>query len=408
MAVTIFIGNLLTCIVFLSKTRLRETYMNVFLISLAVSDFLVSILVFPGYTTVCSCSCVTAVRFRHCKLLEGIKDYVLLVNVFNILCITFDRYVAVLQPLNYNSKINKSSSATMLVCAWTIPLPLAYMKPLLVAVNEEIFRQKVNRSIYDIVAVIVFIMIPMCIIVAVNGLIINVIRKQTARINPLGNTHSNTSNIESDGGLESHMSLKNNPRQLYDDHITQHQPPVSRDNLLAVQDSTLRESRYDNIVVESSSISVEVTLVNYDVHHDNIENGNNTQGSRDNSIVNGPINVENYGKQTTMSNNDSNNPSLRPMPAITTRLKTLTRQIKDSSGTRSCLAVSAIFVVCWIPWSLFNVLRPFSRDVLHDVHLIEKISLLFLYFQSMTNPFVYSLYRKDFREAAKDLLNKLR
>jgi hypothetical protein len=91
----------------------------------------------------------------------------------------------------------------------------------------------------------------------------------------------------------------------------------------------------------------------------------------------------------------------------TKRLRKLSREKKERNGTRSCLIVALIFVICWIPRCLFNFFLLFPpRDII-NLYLLEKISMLFLFLQSLTNPLVYSVYRKDFRQAAKDLIRKI-
>lgn len=532
-ALVIFIGNFLTCIVFLSKKRLRQVYMNVFLISLAMSDFLVSVLVFPGYVVLCV-SCVTSQYDRRhtvCIILDGLKDYVLLTNVFSVLCITFDRYIAVLRPFKYLTTITKRSVIVMLVSSWLLPWPIAYMKQILMEISPTIFHDKLARTIYDNIVVFLCIISPMFGIAVINCMITKVIRKQHARIH----YHSNM-NIASYQPRED-TSFNQGSRDGSNDHITSRQEesynresrsdsqksrdvndlsleqlpsdvalqPLNRSRDLTEEtygsrddkerETALNESLELEIQDQSYSCrslqgqsskteSYELDL-NDKVSHDNRDVASDvTQSNKD--YINSenladnvsvaqtfhPQDISNVYREYKQSDNsktqdkvlsksskmrcsfkvtkpsdpsrlsitanggfsldeehdrslDDTKPSMSNKPitsrrvknkhnkdscnsstSLTERLRKISRELRESNGTRSCLVVSMIFVVCWIPRCLLNIFRLFlSRDFVDD-DLLERMSMLFLFFQSLMNPLVYSFYRKDFRQAAKEFLYK--
>lgn len=184
--VAIFIGNLFTCAVFLSKHQLRRTYMNAFLISLACSDFLMAILVLPGFTLFCKhCPALPfslSPESKACGVLDGLKDFVFLATVFNVLAITFDRYQAVLQSLRYRSRINKKTVTLILVLVWSVPWPIAYLKHILALADPLILKGKNRSFIYDNVVVFTCIISPMVVLLVVNSLLTREIRGQQAKI----------------------------------------------------------------------------------------------------------------------------------------------------------------------------------------------------------------------------------
>ena len=61
------------------------------------------------------------------------------------------------------------------------------------------------------------------------------------------------------------------------------------------------------------------------------------------------------------------------------------------------------FVVCWLPRAFYYLFYLFDRPDLVTL-LLRKLSVTFLLFQSSTNPFIYSFYRREFRQAVKILI----
>lgn len=74
-------------------------------------------------------------------------------------------------------------------------------------------------------------------------------------------------------------------------------------------------------------------------------------------------------------------------------------------GTMSCVFVVLIFIISWLPRAFLNLCNLFGRRDL-TTPLLVKFSLFFLFFQSSVNPFIYSFFRNDFRQAARRLLKR--
>ena len=90
-------GNCFTFLVFVTSKRLRQSYMNVFLLNLAVADVMMSTFVVP-YNVLCNSCSESALQF--CWLMAGLKDIALGGTVFNLAAISLDRFLAVIRPLH--------------------------------------------------------------------------------------------------------------------------------------------------------------------------------------------------------------------------------------------------------------------------------------------------------------------
>lgn len=77
---------------------------------------------------------------------------------------------------------------------------------------------------------------------------------------------------------------------------------------------------------------------------------------------------------------------------------------RKRKGTIACALVVIVFVVSWIPRISFNIQFLVSGNLSEINSLLQKLSIYFFILQSAVNPFIYSFYRADFRQAAVKLL----
>ena len=82
-------------------------------------------------------------------------------------------------------------------------------------------------------------------------------------------------------------------------------------------------------------------------------------------------------------------------------------KLRARKGSFSCALVALVFIVSWLPRGFYQVSRLCNRVDLVSP-LLVKLSLLFLFLQSAINPFIYSVYKREFRVAAKALLKRTR
>nr|XP_057937968.1 trace amine-associated receptor 1-like isoform X3 [Doryrhamphus excisus] len=99
-----------------TKCRQLHTPTNLLLLSLAVSDFLVGLLVWPGEIYMRS-SCWTLGDVL-CFLYNSMSLIIMSVSVGNMVLISADRYVAICDPLHYNTKVTVKRVQLCVCLCW--------------------------------------------------------------------------------------------------------------------------------------------------------------------------------------------------------------------------------------------------------------------------------------------------
>lgn len=177
--VIILTGNFFALVVFLTTEKLRRSKMNVLLVSLATWDVLMSLLVAPFYAVYCGRGCQYSLR-SYCWLMRGAKDCVKIGTTLNLYAITYDRYIAVLRPLQYTSKLTPKRITSMLAVVWSLPMILASIRNFWQHNGSD---TRFANKLYDSIIVLGFVVLLVVLMLITNVKIMRAIRKQADREN---------------------------------------------------------------------------------------------------------------------------------------------------------------------------------------------------------------------------------
>ncbi|XP_075940233.1 trace amine-associated receptor 1-like [Anarhichas minor] len=111
-------GNLLV-IISVFYFRQLHTPTNYLILSLAVADLLVGIIVFPLSMAFSLSSCLYY-EGLFCKVRSTFDITLSTASILNLCCISIDRYYAICQPLTYTTKISYRVIVIMILVSWGV------------------------------------------------------------------------------------------------------------------------------------------------------------------------------------------------------------------------------------------------------------------------------------------------
>lgn len=168
LAVFITLENLLVCVL-VARYKSLQTFTNGFVVSLALVDFLHGCVVLPMF-----------IGKAPGLVLSYMVTTVLLANISTMMALTFDRYLAVLHHLAYQSFMEKHFYKIIIV-SWVLPIGISLI-PLCYSSNFTLKEHKIFVYFIVIVGVVVpymFIMVAYVLIFRRVGELVKYLARQT-------------------------------------------------------------------------------------------------------------------------------------------------------------------------------------------------------------------------------------
>ncbi|XP_076847049.1 dopamine receptor D4a [Brachyhypopomus gauderio] len=144
--VVIICGNLLVCLSVYTEKALKTTT-NYFIVSLAVADLLLAVLVLPLFVYAEFLDGVWTLNTTICDGLMTMDVMLCTASIFNLCAISIDRFIAVSVPLNYSRRHVDQRQAALLSATWVLALAVA--SPVLFGVNDVPNRRRDECKLED-------------------------------------------------------------------------------------------------------------------------------------------------------------------------------------------------------------------------------------------------------------------
>lgn len=142
----IICGNVLVCLSVYKEKALKTTT-NYFIVSLAVADLLLAVLVLPLFVYAEFQGGVWSLNMVVCDWLMAMDVMLCTASIFNLCAISIDRFIAVSIPLNYNRKHVDQRQIILLSATWLLALAVA--SPVIFGINNVPHRDPTVCKLED-------------------------------------------------------------------------------------------------------------------------------------------------------------------------------------------------------------------------------------------------------------------
>ncbi|KAM5135996.1 histamine H3 receptor [Mantella aurantiaca] len=375
--VTTVLGNALVMLAFVVDSSLR-TQNNYFLLNLAISDFLVGALCIPLYVPY-----VLTGRWSFgrsvCKLWL-VLDYLLCTSsVFNIVLISYDRFISVTRAVSYRAQQTNSRHAVLkMSMVWLLAFLLygpaiitwEYIAGKSIIPDGECFAEFFYNWYFLITASTIEFFTPFISVTFFNvSIYLNIQRRTKARLDLLQEPYSQTTT-----------------------DYTKPAPEPSKSSSLKcwkVTHKTFKKGQSDGEAYKSAEAEVLERV----------------RGVKRASLNGSTLSVLGKTRSTRRSFTESGStPSLeKRMRMVSQGIAQRFRLSRDKKVAKSLAVIVCAFGICWAPYTLLMIIRAACRG-----HCIPEswyeASFWLLWVNSAVNPVLYPLCHYSFRRAFKKIL----
>uniref|UniRef100_A0A2M4AM59 Putative 5-hydroxytryptamine receptor 1 n=1 Tax=Anopheles triannulatus TaxID=58253 RepID=A0A2M4AM59_9DIPT len=333
------IGNILVCVAVCLVRKLRRPC-NYLLVSLAVSDLCVALLVMPPALLY---EVLEEWRFGEvfCDIWVSFDVLSCTASILNLCAISVDRYWAITKPLEYGVKRTPRRMIACIALVWLAAACIS-LPPLLILGNEHRVNGQPACSVcqnffYQIYATVGAFYIPLAVMLFVYCQIFRAARRIV-------------------------MEEKRAQKRLES----------------AINGATVTNVQNEKKLPLPLTTTATTTTVNH--------------GS-------GPIDGPLTGKLLATSGGKGTAGATAPSSPQHKRLRFQLAKERKASTTLGI--IMSAFTICWLPFFILALVRPFMKD---DHRTLSSFFLWLGYANSLLNPIIYATLNRDFRKPFQEIL----
>lgn len=404
------VGNILVILSVFTYKPLRIVQ-NFFIISLAVADLTVAILVLPlnvAYSIIGQ----WVFGIYVCKLWLTCDILCCTSSILNLCAIALDRYWAITDPINYAQKRTLDRVLLMIGIVWILSLIIS--SPPLLGWNDwpDVFEPDTPCRLTSQPGFVIFsssgsFYIPLIIMAVVYFEIYVATKKRlrerakATKISTITSTKTKQTTKESDHNDQDSVSSEAN----HNDHPGSTRL-VSDDKKRKSTPKKKQKRKYwckkDN---SHNKLIVPILTRDENSASDILENMETRQtSSESNSKEHHDDEIE-VLQQLTKKTNSEKRPVVNQQSAVYQFIEEKQRisLTRERRAARTLGIIMGVFVVCWLPFFVLYVVIPFCSSCCLSNKFINFITWLG-YINSALNPLIYTIFNMDFRRAFKKLL----
>ncbi|KAL1492090.1 hypothetical protein ABEB36_012583 [Hypothenemus hampei] len=380
--ITTIIGNILVCVCIFLVRKLRRPC-NYLLVSLAVSDLCVAILVMPM-------ALIYEIKGKWifgeiaCNLWVSLDVLSCTSSILNLCMISVDRYYAITKPLEYGVKRTPRRMIVWIVLVWCLAAMIS-LPPLLIIGNEHTQKEEggeiindvclVSQDIgYQVYATMCSFYIPLSVMIVVYYKIFRAARRI------VNEERRAQSHLEPHCYLE--ISVKNGDG-----------PPQNK-----ISSQSPANSSKVNHRSSSASTNTVCSLDQSGGRCFKTRHSNESQCPMLSSITKKTSKLK-HPKSSILS------AVVKASPSTNSNQKKLRFQLaKERKASTTLGIIMSAFIFCWLPFFVLALIRPFLAVTTTVLNTLSSLFLWLGYTNSLFNPIIYATLNRDFRKPFKAIL----
>ncbi|KAK9717802.1 7 transmembrane receptor (rhodopsin family) [Popillia japonica] len=383
------VGNILVCVAVCLVRKLRRPC-NYLLVSLAVSDLCVAILVMP-MAMIYEIKQTWIFGEIACNLWVSFDVLSCTASILNLCMISVDRYNAITKPLDYGVKRTPKRMIIYVFLVW-LGAACISLPPLLILGNEH--EQEVNGTTtnvcvvcqhigYQIYATLCSFYIPLAVMILVYYKIFRAARRivlDEKRAQSHLDAHCYLEiSVKNGGGPPENKISSQSPSPANPARVNHRTSSASTNTMCSLDKTTLGRCFSTRRSNESQCPMLSATKPPPQ-----------------------PTKQPNKQKQQK----SSLLASMRTSPGANNNQKKLRFQLaKERKASTTLGIIMSAFTICWFPFFVLALVRPFlSDDSIEEMRTLSSVFLWLGYANSLLNPVIYATLNRDFRKPFQEIL----
>lgn len=420
------VGNILVILSVFTYKPLRIVQ-NFFIVSLAVADLTVALLVLP-FNVAYSILGRWEFGMHMCKTWLTFDVMCCTASILNLCAIALDRYWAITDPINYAQKRTLKRVLMMISGVWILSLLIS--SPPLIGWNDWPAEEKwdvdtacmlTRQQGYVVYSSLGSFYIPLFIMTIVYIEIFIATKRRlrerarASKINTMACRNNQTSMVPS--GKE---PVVHHDQESVSSETNHNEHPNADANGKTKEKKRKKSQKKKKKSVTENEKDKGKFLTPLMVHEDSVtDNPDNSSGSQKQN-QNNQADMITIGehetsipKSKTTTPSQKNHPETPAVAVVNAKKPGAVYQFieekqrislsKERRAARTLGIIMGVFVVCWLPFFLMYVIVPFCPNCCPTEKLINFITWLG-YINSALNPIIYTIFNLDFRRAFKKLL----